>query len=133
MCVPSAFVLLSSCDERLFRLLLLQFFRACGADVAILKAYKPVRTAAEYTSAAEFMKNDIVAVYIYLKRILLRDVKSAAHLNRQHDSTQFVNLAHDSCRFHCSSLPKFCCAAMMQISEKAVYVRAFADILSFFA
>ena len=107
MCVPSAFVLLSSCDERLpCVFLLLQFFRARGTDIAFLKAYKPVRAAAEYTRAAEFMKNDVVAVYIYLKRVLLRDVKSAAHLYWQHDSSQFVNFAHDSCRFHCSSLPK---------------------------
>ena len=107
MCVPSAFVLLSSCDEHLpCVFLLLQFFRARGTDIAFLKAYKPVRAAAEYTRAAEFMKNDVVAVYIYLKRVLLRDVKSAAHLYWQHDSSQFVNFAHDSCRFHCSSLPK---------------------------
>ena len=133
MCVPSAFVLHSSCDERLFRLLLLQFFRACGTDIAILKAYKPVRTAAEYTSAAEFMKNDIVAVYIYLKRILLRDVKSAAHLDWQHDSSQFINFAHDSCRFHCSSLPKFCCPDMMPTSKKphtSAYLLTFYHFLS---
>ena len=80
--------------------LFLQLLNAFGADILTLVVDDILGTVAENACRMIFVKNDIIPVYENLKCVSLRDIQSAAKLDRQHDPPELIDLSYNTGRFH---------------------------------
>lgn len=55
---------------------------------------------AEHARWLILFQDDLIIIQIYLQLILLRNIQSAAKLNRQNDPSQLIYFSNDSGRFH---------------------------------
>ena len=55
---------------------------------------------AEHAGWLILFQDDLIIIQIYLQLILLRNIQSAAKLNRQNDPSQLIYFSNDSGRFH---------------------------------
>ena len=81
---------------------LFQLRNAVRADVFSAIVDNSLRRLAEHTSRLIFAKNNAVALYIYLERVLLSDIESTAHFDRQYDTPKFVDSSYDTGGLHVS-------------------------------
>lgn len=80
----------------------LHFGDARRADVLAFKVDNLVRLSAEDASWFILLQNDTIPIDIDFESILFANAERAAQLDRNHDTAQLVNLAHDTCRLHCT-------------------------------
>ena len=88
-------------SDRLY--LVFQLFDAVRADVLSLVVNDILCAVAENACRMIFVKDDIISVYKYLKRVSLCDVQSASKLYRKDNTSELINLSNNTGRFHLAS------------------------------
>ena len=86
----------ASCFQRTGRSQLFQFFQALGADILPLEYRDVFGGVAENAAGLVFFQNDGRAFHIDFQCILLADIQRPAHLDREHDPSQFIHLSDNS-------------------------------------
>ena len=86
----------ASCFQRTGRSQLFQFFQALGADILPLEYRDVFGGVAENAAGLVFFQNDGRAFHIDFQCILLADIQRPAHLDREHDPSQFTHLSDNS-------------------------------------
>ena len=69
---------------------------AVRADILALEADHILCIVAENAGRLIFAENNIISVNIYFQCIFLRDIQSAAHLDRQYNTAKLIDLTNDS-------------------------------------
>ena len=92
----TAAVTLEEGTEQVLRSQLFQFFQALGADILPLEYRDVFGGVAENAAGLVFFQNDGRAFHIDFQCILLADIQRPAHLDREHDPSQFIHLSDNS-------------------------------------
>ena len=73
-----------------------QFLQALGADILPLEYRDVFGGVAENAAGLVFFQNDGRAFHIDFQCILLADIQRPAHLDGEHDPSQFIHLSDNS-------------------------------------
>lgn len=87
------------------------FFELCNAlaaDIFALEVDDVVFISAENAVLSELSENDGIFFNIDLQSVLLTDIKTSAELDRENDSSEFVDFTGNSCCFHIYYLSFLC-------------------------
>lgn len=70
------------------------------ADELVLIVLDIVGVSAENASRLVLLEDDLILVNKDFDRVTTSDVHGVSDLNREYDSSKFVNLSNNACRFH---------------------------------
>ncbi len=100
----------------------LHFSNTRRTDVLAFEMNNLVSLAAEDTSWFVLLQDDSITIHVDFQGIFFTDAKRAAELDGNYNTTQFVNLAYDACRFHCTIPVQkfvFLCIVLLEVAAPA--------------